>query len=198
MGEGVIAILEFGLFVFLATAGISVVVSLVAHVYSMVLEHTADVSGLRQRLARYARIASGLSDRVEARKSTAAGAATVLFSTQRQEAQLKKKVRELEASPHRFVRILGHELLPNRPFEFLVMNSSVSHQVKRGERHAFFDSSWARPVPVHVWATNMEEARAEFERAFPRTLGFKITHAQSLPTDVALTDPATMALEAAP
>lgn len=192
------AILEFGFFVFLATAGLSVLVSLGAHVHGLVVEHLADVSGLRQQLARYARLANGLSERVDARKDGAGNAATVLFSAQRQEAQLKKKVRELETAPHRFIRSLGPELLPNRPFEFMVMNSSVSHQVKRGDRHAFYDNSWARPVPVHIWATSLEEARAEYERAYPRMLGFKVTHAQALSADVAVTDPATMALDPAP
>ncbi|HYE50311.1 MAG TPA: hypothetical protein VEB20_12025 [Azospirillaceae bacterium] len=197
MTAGVIGILEFGLFVFLATVAASALVALGAHGYTLVLEHLADTDKLRQKIAMYSRIASGLSDRVESRKNTAAGAATQLFAAQRQEAQLKKKLRELEASPHRFVRLLGQEQMPNKPFEMLVMNSSVAHQVKRGERHPFYDNSWARPQPVHVWAMGLDEARELLERTFPKTVGFKVVHAGPMPGEPATPSPPSLAAEAA-
>ena len=177
MTAGILAMLEFALIVFVASVGLSVLVAVGTHGYTMLLDRLAGTEQLRLKLARYSRIANGLGDRVEARKNTAAGAATLLFSAQRQENQLKKRIRELESSPHRFVRLVGQELQPNRGFELMVMNSSVAHQVKRGERHPFYDSSWARPQPVHVWALGMEEAKIELDRAFPKTVGFKIVHA---------------------
>ncbi|MBP7339707.1 hypothetical protein [Niveispirillum sp.] len=188
MLNGIIELVRFAVITFLAAVAANVLVSLAAYVWGKVIRVQGHEMDLRARLARYARIATGLSNRVEARKNTAAGAATHLFSAQRHEKQLKSRIRELENSPHRFVRMIGAEQFPNKPFEFLVINSSVSHQVKRGERHPFYDSSWAQPCPVHVWARGPEEAKAEFERVYPKASGFKAVYAQPLTGAAAPTD----------
>lgn len=180
MLNGIIELVRFAVVTFLTAVAANVIVSLVAYVWAKVIRVQGHEMELRARLARYARIATGLSNRVEARKNTAAGAATHLFTAQRHEKQLKSRIRELEKSPHRFVRMIGAEQFPNKPYEFLVINSSVSHQVKRGERHPFYDSSWAQPCPVHVWARGPEEAKAEFERVYPKASGFKAVYAQPL------------------
>lgn len=180
MLNGIIELVRFAVITFLTAVAANVVVSLAAYLWSKVVRVQGHEMALRERLARYARIATGLSNRVEARKNTAAGAATHLFSAQRHEKQLKGRIRELENSPHRFVRMIGAEQFPNKPYEFLVINTSVSHQVKRGEKHPFYDSSWAQPCPVHVWARGPEEAKAEFERVYPKASGFKAVYAQPL------------------
>lgn len=180
MLNGIIELVRFAVITFLAAVAANVIVSLTAYLWAKVIRVQGHEMALRARLARYARIATGLSNRVEARKNTAAGAATHLFSAQRHEKQLKGRIRELENSPHRFVRMIGAEQFPNKPYEFLVINTSVSHQVKRGERHPFYDSSWAQPCPVHVWARGPEEAKAEFERVYPKASGFKPVYVQPL------------------
>lgn len=183
MGNGVLAILQFGLFTFLAAMGTNILIAVASHLYAAMIRHNAREDQIKDRIVRYSRIANGLQTRVEARKNAAAGAASQLFGSQRQEKLLRGRLRELEGAPHRFVRMVGTEVQPNRAYEFLVMNSSVAHQVKRGERHPFYDSSWARPCPVHVWAKGPEEAKAEFERVFPKAAGFKIVFAQALQAD---------------
>lgn len=180
MLTNIIALVQFAVVTFLAAVGVNLVVSIGSHIISKILRIQAGEDMLRTRLARYARIVTGLSNRVEARKNLAAGAASQLFGAERQEKLLKARVRELENCPHRFVRMIGAEQFPNKPYEFLVLNTSVSHQVKRGEKHPFFDSSWAQPCPVHVWAKGPEEARAEFERVYPKASGFKAVFAQAL------------------
>jgi hypothetical protein len=175
-----IAIFQFAFVTLIAAFAAGVVITVVAQLYGSFLRYQARETDLRDRIARYSRLVTGLQDRVESRKAEAAGAATHLFGAQRLEKQLKTKLRDLEKQPHRFVRMIGQEMMPNRPFEALAMNSSVAHQVKRGERHAFYDSSWARPVPVHIWAKSQEEAQAEFERVFPRSTGFKMLDIQAL------------------
>ena len=180
MLNGIIDLVRFAVITFLASVAANVVVSLAAYFMSKIVRVQGQEMMMRERLARYARIATGLSNRVEARKNTAAGAATHLFTAQRHEKALKGRIRELENSPHRFVRMIGAEQFPNKPYEFLVINTSVSHQVKRGEKHPFYDSSWASPCPVHVWAKGAEEARAEFERVYPKASGFKAVYAQPL------------------
>lgn len=180
MLNGIIELIRFAVITFLAAVAANVIVSLVAFAYGKIIRVQGQEMAMRDRLARYARIATGLSNRVESRKNTAAGAATHLFGAQRQEKLLKSRIRELENSPHRFVRMIGAEQFPNKPYEFLVINTSVSHQVKRGEKHPFYDSSWAQPCPVHVWARGPEEAKAEFERVYPKASGFKPVYVQPL------------------
>ncbi|MFV3127942.1 hypothetical protein [Niveispirillum sp. KHB5.9] len=180
MLNGVIELVRFAVVTFLAAVAANVIVSLVAYACAKMIRVQGQETAMRDRLARYARIATGLTNRVEARKNTAAGAATHLFGAQRHEKQLKGRIRELENSPHRFVRMIGAEQFPNKPYEFLVINTSVAHQVKRGEKHPFYDSSWAQPCPVHVWARGPEEAKAEFERVYPKASGFKAVYAQPL------------------
>lgn len=184
MSAGIIAILQFALFTFLITVAASVAVSVAGYLYGSFIEQTGGVDTMRQKIAIYSRIVSGFQDRLDARKDQAAGSASQLFSAQRQEKQLKMRVRELETAHHKFVRLVGQELQPNKPFEVMAMNTSVSHQVKRGERHPFYDSSWARVVPVHIWAPSMEDAREEFERIFPKTVGFKMVGIAALPNEV--------------
>lgn len=180
MLNGIIDLVRFAVITFLASVAANVAVSMVAYIWGRVIRAQGQETMLRDRLARYARIATGLTNRVEARKNTAAGAASHLFTAERQEKALKARIRELEKSPHRFVRMIGAEQFPNKPYEFLVFNSSVSHQVKRGEKHPFYDNSWAQPCPVHVWARGPEEAKAEFERVYPKASGFKAVYAQPL------------------
>lgn len=180
MLNGIIELVRFAVITFVASVAANVMVSMVAYVWGRIIRAQGHETMMRSRLARYARIATGLSNRVEARKNTAAGAATHLFTAQREEKGLKGRIRELEKSPHRFVRMIGAEQFPNKPYEFLVFNSSVSHQVKRGEKHPFYDNSWAQPCPVHVWARGPEEAKAEFERVYPKASGFKAVFAQAL------------------
>lgn len=180
MLANVVAFIQFAIVVFLAAVGANLLVSIISYVYCKIIRAQGQEPMLRARLARYARIITGLSNRVEARKNTAAGAATHLFGAQRQEKLLKTRIRELENSPHRFVRTIGAEQFPNKPYEFLVINSSVSHQVKRGEKHPFYDSSWAHPCPVHIWAKGHEEAKVEFERVYPKASGFKAVFSQPL------------------
>lgn len=180
MLNGIIELVRFAVITFVASVAANVMVSMVAYVWGRIIRAQGNETMMRSRLARYARIATGLSNRVEARKNTAAGAATHLFTAQREEKALKSRIRELEKSPHRFVRMIGAEQFPNKPYEFLVFNSSVSHQVKRGEKHPFYDNSWAQPCPVHVWARGPEEAKAEFERVYPKASGFKAVFAQAL------------------
>lgn len=180
MLNNIIALVQFAVVTFLAAIGVNLVVSIGAHIFCKILRIQAGEDVLRARLARYARIVTGLSNRVEARKNLAVGAASLLFGAEREEKLLKTRVRELENCPHRFVRMIGAEQFPNKPYEFLVFNTSVSHQVKRGEKHPFFDSSWAQPCPVHVWARGPEEAKAEFERVYPKASGFKVVFAQPL------------------
>lgn len=175
-----IGFVQFAVVTFLAGVGVNMLVATMAHLYARLLRGQAREVQLRARLARYARLANGLAARVEDRKARAAGAASQLFGAQRNEKALRSRIRELENSPYRFVRTLGAEQFPNKPYEFLVVNTSVAHQVKRGERHAFYDSSWAQPCPVHVWAPGPEEAKAEFERVYPRASGFKAVFAQLL------------------
>ncbi|MFV3074246.1 hypothetical protein [Niveispirillum fermenti] len=189
MLNNIIALIQFAVVTFVAAVGVNLVVAMGAYLIAKIIRAQSDETGLRDRLARYSRIVTGLSNRVEARKNTAAGAASHLFGAQRQEKQLKARIRELENAPHRFVRMIGAEQFPNKPYEFLVINTSVSHQVKRGERHPFYDSSWAQPCPVHVWARGPEEARAEFERVYPKASGFKAVYAQPLTGAAAPKDP---------
>lgn len=180
MGSGIIGILQFGLLTFLAAVAAGVVITVCAQLYATAIRHLAKEEALRAKIVIYSRLVTGLQDRVENRKAEAAGAASVLFGAQRLEKQLKTRLRELEQEPHRFVRIVGLEQQPNRPYEVMAVNTSVAHQVKRGERHAFYDNSWARPSPVHVWAKGPEDAKADFERVFPRATGFKMLSIQAL------------------
>lgn len=177
---GVVDLLRFAVMTFLAAVGCNIFIGVVAYIYGRHLRARAGERQRRERLARYARIATGLENRVDARKAAAAGTASILFGTERQEKALRSRLRELEKAPYRFVRLLGTEQFPNKGYEFLVFNSSVSHQVKRGERHPFYDSSWARPCPIHVWARSAEDAAAELERAYPRASGFKVVFSQPL------------------
>jgi len=174
VASGILAILQFGLLTFLAAVVATVLVTVAGQIYAGVIRHAGREQELREKIVRYSRLVTGLQDRVERRKQDAAGAASQLFGAQRLEKQLRLRLRELEKEPHRFVRIIGQELAPNRPFEILATNSSVAHQVKRGERHPFYDSGWARTCQVHVWAKTAEDAKAEFERVFPRSVGFKL------------------------
>lgn len=183
MGSGIIAILQFGLFTFVASVAANIVLAVAGYLWAAVIEQTGGVEPARQRIARYSRLALGFQNRLEARKNAAAGSASSLFGAERQEKQLRSRLRELETAQHRFVRVVGQELLPNRCYEAMAINSSVTHQVRRGERHPFYDSSWARAVPVHIWAQNEEEATAEFERVFPKTVGFKILSLMPLGAD---------------
>jgi hypothetical protein len=178
--SNLIGFLQFAVVTFLCAVGVNLLLAILSHAYAGLLRAQAKEPQMRARLAHYARLANGLAARVEDRKGRAAGAASQLFGAQRNEKALRSRVRELENSPYRFVRTLGAEQFPNKPYEFLVVNTSVSHQVKRGERHAFYDNSWAQPCPVHVWAPGAEEARAEFERVYPRASGFKAVFAQQL------------------
>lgn len=184
MSAGIIAILQFALFTFLTTVAASVAVSVGGYLYSAIVEQTGRVDEMRAKIAFYSRIVSGFQDRLDTRKNAAAGSASQLFSAQRQEKQLKIRVRELEAAHHKYVRFVGQEVSPNKLFEIMAMNTSVSHQVKRGERHPFYDSSWARVNPVHIWSPSMEEAREEFERIYPKTVGFKIVSIAPAPTEI--------------
>lgn len=176
----IVDLFRFAVATFVAGLVVNIIIGAYAYIYARHLRARAGERKIRDRLTRYARIATGLENRVDARKATAAGAASVLFGTERQEKGLRNRLRELENAPYRFVRMLGAEQFPNKGYEFLVFNSSVSHQVKRGERHPFFDSSWARPCPVHVWARSAEDAVADLERAFPRASGFKTVFSQPL------------------
>jgi hypothetical protein len=178
--SNLIGFFQFAVVTFLSAVGVNLLLAILSHVYAGLLRAQAKEPQMRVRLAQYARLANGLAARVEDRKGRAAGAASQLFGAQRNEKALRSRIRELENSPYRFVRTLGAEQFPNKPYEFLVVNTSVSHQVKRGERHAFYDSSWAHPCPVHVWAPGPEEAKAEFERVYPRASGFKAVFAQPL------------------
>lgn len=171
---------QFLLVTFIAVVAVNLILTIGAHFYALIIRSRAGEEMLRARLTRYARIATGLDNRLETRRGSAAGAASSLFGVERQEKTLRARARELENAPHRFVRLVGSELAPNKAYEFLVFNSSVSHQVKRGERHPFYDSGWARPSPVHVWAKTPEDAQADVERVFPKASGFKITFAQPL------------------
>lgn len=171
---------QFLLVTFIAVVAVNLILTIGAHFYALIIRSRGGEEVLRARLTRYAKIATGLDNRLETRRGSAAGAASSLFGVERQEKTLRARVRELENAPHRFVRLIGSEQVPNKAYEFLVFNSSVSHQVKRGERHPFYDSGWARPSPVHVWAKNPEDAQAEVERVFPKASGFKITFAQPL------------------
>lgn len=183
MGSGIVAILQFGLLTFLTAVAVGVLITVCSQIQISILRHLARETELRDRIAAYSRLITGFQERVENRKAAAAGAASILFGSERQEKQLRTRLRELEREPHRFVRVVGAEQLPNRPFEIMAVNSSVAHQVARGERHAFYDGSWARPCPVHVWASGPEEAKSEFERVFPRTTGFKLLSIQALNID---------------
>jgi hypothetical protein len=185
VGATFIAMLQFALFTFLTTVGASIAVAVGGYLYGAILEHTAKVDDTRKRTARYSRLVSGFQDRLERRKSDAASSAAALFSAQRQEKQIRGRIRELETAGHRFVRLIGEEKLPSKQYEILAMNSSVSHQVKRGEKHPFYDSSWARPVPVHVWAGSLDEAKEKFETSFSKTVGFKLIHIQLASADAA-------------
>jgi len=181
VGEAIFGLIKFGLLTFLAAVAVNLVVSVVGFIWAAVLRQQAGVDQIRVRLAAYSRLITGLQNRIEARKNTTAGAASELFGAQRREKQLRARIRELEIAPHRFVRLVGQEVLPNKPFEVLALNSSVAHQVKRGERHPFYDSSWAVPQPIHIWAKGEAEAVAEFERLYPRSAGFKPTHLGPVP-----------------
>jgi hypothetical protein len=176
----IVAMIQFAVAVFLAAIGINLLISIGSYLMSKMIRVNNKERELRARLARYARLVTGLNDRVESRKGMAAGAASHLFGAQRQEKQMRSRLRELENAPYRFVRMIGAEQFPNKPFEFLVINSSVSNQVKRGEKHPFYDSSWARPCPVHVWSKGAEDAKAELERVYPKASAFKIVFSQAL------------------
>lgn len=184
MSAGIIAILQFALFTFLTTVAASVAVSVGGYLYAAVIEQTGGSDAMREKIALYSRLVSGFQDRLDMRKNKAAGSASQLFSAQRQEKTLKSRVRELETAHHKFVRIVGQEMAPNKPFEIMAMNTSVSHQVKRGEKHPFYDSSWARVIPIHIWSPSMEEAREEFERIYPKTVGFKLVSISPMPTEI--------------
>jgi hypothetical protein len=158
-----------------------VVIATVAHLWAAAIEQRAHLEELRDKVAGYARLATALQTRLDQRKDAASSVATTLFTVQRHESGLKRKVRDLELARYRFVRVVGKEQMPNKPYDFMVVNSSVAHQVKRGEKHPFYDNSWAVSQPVQVWAPNMEEARDELERAYPVTVGFKIVSADMSP-----------------
>lgn len=189
MAFGVIDILKFGLFVFLATVMVRLLITIGGHLYGLMLEEKAGVKGLRKRITRYSRLVNSFSERLEERREAAVGVSARMFASQRTEMQLKKATREAASAPYIFVRLVGREARPARPFDFMAFNSSVSHMVKRGERHAFYDNSWAYPLPVQVWASSLEDARESFERIFPRTLGFKVTHSQAAKMDLGMDAP---------
>jgi hypothetical protein len=175
-------LLKFLFFVFGTVVGLSILVATVGHLWAAGIEQQAHIEELREKVAVYARLATSLAGRLDSRKDSASSAAAALFSIQRQETALKRKVRELETARFRFVRVLGKEQTPNKPYEFMVMNTSVAHQVKRGEKHPFYDNSWAASQPVQVWGPSLEDAKAELERAYPVTVGFKITHVELVPS----------------
>lgn len=183
MAFSVIDILKFGLFVFLATVMVRLLITIGGHLYGLMLEEKAGVKDLRRRITGYSRLVNSFSERLEQRREAAVAISARMFASQRMELQLKKATREAAAAPYVFVRLVGREARPAQPFDFMAFNSSVSHMVKRGERHAFYDNSWAYPLPVQVWAPSLEEARESFERTFPRTLGFKVTHSQAAKFD---------------
>lgn len=181
MGPSLFSIVQFALLTFLAAIGVNLLIAVGGFVWAVLVRSEGREQPLRDAIVRYARIVNGLSGRVEARKEAATGAAAELFGVQRQEKQLRSRLRELEMAPHRFVRLLGSEARPHHPFEALIFNSSVAHQAKRGEKHPFYDASWGMPCPVHVWARTLDEAKHELERAFPASGGFKVVHIQPLP-----------------
>lgn len=171
-------LIVFAIAVFVACAVLRVAVLLGGRFYGLMLEEKAGVARLRRRISICARMINRFTERLEERRNESASVTGKLFANQRKEAQLKLAAREMAAAPYVFVRVLGQERLPAIPFDFMAFNGSVSHMVKRGERHALYDSSWAYPLPVQVWAESLEDARHEFERVYPRTLGFKVANVQ--------------------
>lgn len=145
------------------------------------IEKRHGITGLREMIARRAKLESGLEARKTERTAELRTVDAEVESLMNRRRTLERKLRDAQRAGDEIVRLAGEEVTGLRCHVAMVTNKYVGaagHQ----QQHAFLDSSWARPQTIEVWARNIQDARGEVERRYPPSFGYVITRMQDMGT----------------
>ncbi|HEY0832661.1 MAG TPA: hypothetical protein VGE72_02025 [Azospirillum sp.] len=157
--------------------GIAKVVVLVGE---RIIERRHGTVGLRDLLARRAKLEQGLdarrAERAAALKKADEEVRTVIARRQ----HLERQLRDALHSGDHVVRQVGDEVKGMPCFIAQVANKYVGTGVDQTREHAFIDRSWSQPQTIEVWTTSLPEARKDIERRYPPSLGYVVSRVQQV------------------
>lgn len=140
-----------------------------------VIEGQADLEGVRQAIARRARLERGMESRVQDRRAEHGKLDRELKELVRKRIVIDQATRvALEVADH-VVRVVGDEVVGRHRFLALVYNKYLAAAAGGGAHNSLIDPAWAVAQEVEVWAVGVTEARIELEKRYPPAFGFSVS-----------------------
>ena len=149
---------------------------LVGVVISQFIEHNADLGGIRETIARRARIERGMEARLRDRRAEHAKLDREFKELVRKRLALEHAATEsLEVADH-IMRVVGDEVAGRQRFLALVFNKYLAGSGSGGgAHHSLIDPAWAVAQEIEVWSIGVAEARIELEKRYPPAFGYSVS-----------------------
>ncbi|WP_029010716.1 hypothetical protein [Azospirillum halopraeferens] len=139
------------------------------------IERRYGLVGIRDVLARRARLEQGLEARRTERLAELKAADAAVQEAIMRRQQLDRRLSDTLRGGEPVIRLIGDEVAGSPCFVALVVNKYVGTGTGPS---ATIDPSWAQPQTVEVWAAGLPEARKEIERRYPQSFGYAVTRIQ--------------------
>ena len=131
--------------------------------------------GIRDVLARRARLEQGLEARRAKRVAELKAADAEVQEVIRRRQQLDRRLADATRGGDPVIRLIGEEIAGSPCFVAQVLNKYVGTGTGPS---AAIDPGWAQPQTVEVWAASLPDARKEIERRYPPAFGYAVVRVQ--------------------
>ncbi|MBP2311782.1 hypothetical protein [Azospirillum soli] len=166
------------LFFALALSGMGFgIAKLVVVLGERMIEKRHGTGGVREVIARRAKLESGLEARKGERAAELRKIEGEIGDLLKRRQNLERQIKDSQRAGDQIVRLIGEENAGTPCYIAQLVNKYVGTAHKQSQ-HAFIDSSWAQPQTVEVWARSMPDARAEIERRYPPAFGYAVVRMQ--------------------
>jgi len=144
------------------------------------IERRHGTIGLRDMLARRAKLEQGLEARRTARTAELKKADEEVRAVIARRQHMERQLKDALLSGDHVVRQVGEEVKGVPCFIAQVANKYVGTGADQTREHAFIDRSWSQPQTIEVWTTSLPEARKEIERRYPPAFGYVVMRVQQI------------------
>lgn len=169
------------LFFALALSGMGFgIAKLVVVLGERMIEKRHGTGGVREVIARRAKLESGLEARKGERAAELRKIESDVHDLTKRRQNLERQIKDAQRAGDHIVRLIGEETTGTPCYIAQVVNKYVGTAAHQQKQHAFIDSTWAQPQTVEVWARSMPDARAEIERRYPPAFGFVVVRMQDV------------------
>lgn len=169
------------LFFALALSGMGFgIAKLVVVLGERMIEKRHGTGGVREVIARRAKLESGLEARKGDRAAELRKIEAEIADLMKRRQNLERQIKDSQRAGDQLVRLIGEENAGTPCYIAQLVNKYVGTGSHQQSQHAIIDPSWAQPQTVEVWARSMPDARAEIERRYPPAFGFVVVRMQDV------------------